>query len=358
MITDRKNKIVIIVIIMVTTLLLTSGLLYNKFIKSVKIKNFNISVSEYSNNLNQCDFGDDEEEYNYLMSESKQAIHNENIDKIDELEHKLKEIEETIVNKNKDAINIVFVQAKNIDISILNQDRKAEINNKITEIEGLIEERKFKTASDKIEELKKKESELILDQKLDNIDDLIKNDKRSEARKSINAIENEVLNEAQKDKLTIYKNKAVMTLKEASIIGISRVFGEYKYVVPVTIGTKEYKFDEYINLNGEIITWTGGVAQLDTSNDAKQFLFSTRPIEEVDSYDAKTIFDNKYSSWIVAYPRKDEDGSFKIYGKYYGIFVSPGSGGDIVFDGSEGFHNGYIRVYPNEDIDIDGTIDK
>lgn len=355
MILEKKNKIVIIVVIMVTTLLLASGLLYNKFTKSIKIKNFNISVTECINNLNQCDFGDDEEEYNDLMAESNQAMQDENIDKIDELEHKLKEIEGKIFNKNKDAINIRFAQAKNIDISILNQDRKAEINNKITEIEGLIKDTQFKTSSDKIEELKKKETELILDQKLDNIDDLLQNDKRSEARKSINAIENEALNEEQKDKLTIYKNKAAMTLKEASIIGISKVFGEYKYVFPVTLGSKEYQSDE--DINGEIVTWHGGLAQLDTSNDAKQFLFSTRPIEEVDSYDAKTIFD-KYSSWIVVYPTKDEDGSFKIYGRYYETIITPGNGGDIVYNGSEGFHNGYIRVYPNEDIDIDGTINK
>ncbi|NMF07116.1 hypothetical protein ACUH7Y_19295 [Clostridium beijerinckii] len=347
---DKKSKMVIIIVSATTLLLLVSGLGYQKFSKSNKIKTFNKYITDSDNNLSQCDFGEDKEGYDDLVAKCKQAIIDKNIEKIDELQPKLQEIQEKIINKNKDTLNNALEQVKKVDISILNQDRKLQINNKVSEIDGLIDIMQFETANSKIEELKKKEKEIILDQKLDNIDKLIKEDKRSEARKSIKDIVNETLNEEQKGILSTYKNKAEITPKEACIIGITKVFGGYKYVTPVKMNSSKFTMQD--------TTWSGEVAQLDTSDEPKQFLFSTKPFDKDEVTNAEKMYDNEHSSWMIVYPEKEYDGSYKISGRYYNVVITPANGGDIVFDGSKGFHNGYIMVYPDEEIYVDGTVNR
>lgn len=114
--------------------------------KSITTIDFNNYIIKYKEDSSEYILGENEEEYRSLISKSEEAIKN-NTGNFNYFKEKLEVLKEKIINANEEDLNSKLKEVKDIDISALDEEKKNEIEEKINNIQGLINKGKYNSAS-------------------------------------------------------------------------------------------------------------------------------------------------------------------------------------------------------------------
>ena len=167
---NKKQKIIIISFCIVSIIVLCIGsiVFYNFGKKANNIAEFQTYLNEYQVNSQKYILGKNESIHTGLINESVNAITKKDANKTVELKSKLKQLEGKIVAENTDSLNNGLKKIAGIDISKLSENKKKEITSMLKKISVLISNKKFRSASTNLEEVRKiinNELKLIVDDK-------------------------------------------------------------------------------------------------------------------------------------------------------------------------------------------------
>lgn len=152
---EKKKKIIIISIVIVFVILIgavtTVTVVAKNNAKDKRIDEFKTYLESYTEEADKYILGDNQSEYNDLISRCEQTISNKNDSEIDQLETELKIFENNITKGNEQSLKDTLKEIKKIDTTDL--DGKDEIKEKIEEANSLIRDKRFNEALDVIEDI-------------------------------------------------------------------------------------------------------------------------------------------------------------------------------------------------------------
>lgn len=148
----KKMIIITIVTLLVITIVSVVGFkIYSEKNKEQQVADFNeyfIDVREEFNNLIVNDY---QSEYNKILDECNTVITSKDVGKIDAMKKYLSSLEEKVSNENESNLKSSLKEIKKIDLS--DYEDKDSIEEDISEVDGLINDKKYKSALDKIDDI-------------------------------------------------------------------------------------------------------------------------------------------------------------------------------------------------------------
>lgn len=147
----RKKQLIIGIIVAV---LILGLLIFNTHRENEKIAKFQTYLNGHKTAFNQYMIGKEETTYKSLIKQSNDAISFRNVKVMPELEQKLNALIEKAEKDNGQILNRQLEDLKSIDLNKIEKGSRAKIEDQIKEVEQLLSNKKYDSASKEIINIK------------------------------------------------------------------------------------------------------------------------------------------------------------------------------------------------------------